>query len=94
MGGTPDVINDACDPVSVGNSTGSCLLWCDDLVVFSKSTVGMQNAINKIADHFNSLGLEVNKTKTKVLIWKEKSLRRTDSVIKSAIVVKLYSFKR
>ena len=74
VGGTPNVINNECDPVSIGNSTGSCLLWCDDLVVFSTSAKGMQVSINRIASHFQSLGLEVNKTKTKVLIFNKRGL--------------------
>ena len=53
-----------CDPVVIGNNTSSTLMWCDDLVVFSQSATGLQNAITKTNHHFSSLGLQVNKTKT------------------------------
>ena len=70
----PDVIDESCDPISIGNDKSSCLLWCDDLVVFSKSAKGLQNSINKISSHFKELGLSVNKNKTKVLIFNSRGL--------------------
>ena len=78
VGKTPDVIDSTCDPVSIGPNKSSCLLWCDDLVVFSTTPKGLQNAINKIALHFQSLGLEVNKTKTKVIIVNKRCLSLSD----------------
>ena len=79
VGKTPDVIDSSCDPVSIGANKSSCLLWCDDLVVFSKTPGGLQIAINKIATHFSELGLEVNKSKTKVLISNKRGLALSDS---------------
>ena len=58
-----------CDPVLIGNNRSSSLMWCDDLVVFSKSAAGLQNTIDRISQHFNLLGLSVNETKTKVVIF-------------------------
>ena len=63
-----------CDPVEIGNNRNSTLMWCDDLVVFSRSAKGLQNAINRISQHFKSLGLSVNKTKTKVVIFNNRGI--------------------
>ena len=49
-------------------------MWCDDLVVFSQSAAGLQNSINRISQHFSSLGLSVNETKTKVVIFNNRGV--------------------
>ena len=69
-----EVVDSTCDPVNIGDNSSSTLLWCDDLVVFSRSASGLKNAIYKIGSHFTELGLSVNKTKTKVLIFNSQGL--------------------
>ena len=49
-------------------------MWCDDLVVFSTSSSGLQNSINNISEHFNSLGLSINTKKTKVMVFNQRGL--------------------
>ena len=54
-------------------------MWCDDLVVFSKSAAGLQNTIDRISQHFNLLGLSVNETKTKVVIFNNRGVSLKDN---------------
>ena len=65
----PNVFDDTCDPVYVGASPVSCLLWADDCVVMSTSQAGLQRSMDRTVSHFTSLGLSVNTKKTKVLIF-------------------------
>ena len=54
-----------CDPVKLNNLDLNCLLWADDLVIFSETAEGLQNSINKTENFYESLGLEINVKKTK-----------------------------
>ena len=53
----------------------SCLLWADDLVIFSKTAEGLQNAITKTKSFYESLGLKINTKKTKILIFNKKGVK-------------------
>ena len=76
-----DIFDQSCDPVQINNTDQSFLLWADDLVVFSQSAEGLQSAIDKVSAFYASLGLQINKTKTKIIIFN-----------KSGKVLKDYSF--
>lgn len=65
----PNVFDAACDPVYVGASPVSCLMWADDCVVMSTTQAGLQRSMDRTVEHFTSLGLSVNIKKTKVLIF-------------------------
>ena len=41
------IFDASCDPVSINNIPQNCLLWADDLLVFSTSAEGLQNSIDK-----------------------------------------------
>ena len=47
----------------------NCLMWADDCVVMSETETGLQIAMDKTVEHFTSLGLSVNVSKTKVMIF-------------------------
>jgi hypothetical protein len=47
----------------------NCLLWADDLVIFSQTAEGLQNSINKTKHFYDSLGLKINEKKTKIMIF-------------------------
>ena len=38
----PEIFDQPCDPVSLGNRNISCLLYADDLVIISKTATGLQ----------------------------------------------------
>ena len=57
------------DPIHIGESKVSCLLYADDLVILSSSPDGLQCSLNELHDFCSSWRLEVNITKSKVLIF-------------------------
>ena len=54
------IFDDSCDPVSIDNTPQSCLLWSDDLLIFSLAEKGLQNSIDKMCAFYSSLGLEIS----------------------------------
>ena len=75
MNKLPSIFDLSCDPVSILNEKMSCLLWADDLLIMSRSATGLQNAINKTKSFYDSLGLEVNEKKSKVMIFNGRGLK-------------------
>ena len=65
----PSMFERSCDPVSIESESFSCLLWADDLLIMSRSATGLQNAIKKNHDFYQTIGLEINEKKTKVLVF-------------------------
>ena len=63
----PLIFDASCDPVSILDEKMSCLLWADDLLIMSRSPQGLQNAISKTKVFYDSLGLEINQSKSKVI---------------------------
>ena len=49
-------------------------MWADDVLVLSLSSKGLQAAIDKTFNFFESLGLSVNEKKTKVLIFNPRGI--------------------
>ena len=60
------------------------MLWADDLVILSSSSQGLQNAIDKTFEFYQSLGLDLNTKKTKVMIFNARGLRLTNFVFSVA----------
>ena len=71
----PTIFYSACDPVSILDEQMSCLLWADDLLLMSRSAAGLQNAISRTKGFYDTMGLEVNQTKSKVLIFNNRGLK-------------------
>ena len=69
INGLPSVYNNDCDPIHMDDSDINCLMWADDCVVMSETETGLQIAIDKTVEHFTSLGLSLNVSKTKVMIF-------------------------
>ena len=63
----------------IGNDRNiSCILWADDLIIFSKSENGLQNMISKLSNYTKQNGLNINTDKTKCMIFNKtgKHIRR------------------
>ena len=71
----PSIFDSDCDPVSILDEQMSCLLWADDLLLMSRSATGLQNAISRTKLFYDELGLEVNQTKSKVMIFNGRGLK-------------------
>ena len=65
----PEIFDKSCDPIKLGNLDINALLWADDLVILSESGTGLQNSIDKTFSFYQSLGLELNTKKTKVMVF-------------------------
>lgn len=68
----PTIFNDDCDPVCLNDSPLSCLMYADDLVIMSKSSSGLQNALDKLHDYCSKWKLSVNINKTKIMIFNKR----------------------
>jgi hypothetical protein len=47
-----------------------CLLYADDLVLISQTPLGLQRQLNRLERYCEKWGLEVNKTKTEVMVFR------------------------
>ena len=56
----------------------SSLLYADDLIILSRSKVGLQNCLNTLSSYCNSWMLKINPKKTKIIIF-QKCKRKCDS---------------
>ena len=75
----PNIFDQTCDPVKLGNKDISSLLWADDLVILSSSPQGLQNAIDKTYTFYEELGLEMNTKKTKVMVFNVRGIKVTNN---------------
>ena len=73
------IFDNSCDPVTLGGEDLSCLLWADDLVLFSTSPEGLQNAMNKTHCFYSDIDLEMNTKKTKVMIFNVRGIKVTNT---------------
>ena len=65
----PPIFSDNCDPVSLCDAKISCLMYADDLVLVSQSSVGLQNALNELTGYCKKWNLTVNLNKTRILLF-------------------------
>ena len=56
-------------PLKLYNDDINCMLYADDLILFSESHLGLQNSLNILADYSSKWGLTVNMSKTKVIVF-------------------------
>ena len=65
----PNIFDASCDPVEIFDSKFNCLMFADDIVLFSDSSIGLQNSLDKLKSYCEKWHLTVNTEKTKVLIF-------------------------
>ena len=53
----------------LGDRSINCLLYADDLVIFSKSAKNLQIVLNKLESFCENVDLRVNLDKTKIMIF-------------------------
>ena len=64
-----DLNNDTTDPIVIGDVKVTSLLYADDIILLSESQEGLQNALNILNNFCVSWKLDVNKKKSKILIF-------------------------
>ena len=71
----------SCDPVQINGTGQNCLLWSDNLFGVGQSAEGLQNSIKPLVGFYRSIGLQLNSTKSKVMIYNNaiKVLKATSS---------------
>lgn len=63
-----DIFDESCGPLKLENTH---LTFADDLVIFSNSHKGLQNALNKLQKYCFDWQLTVNTNKSKILIFQK-----------------------
>ena len=66
--------------MSLGDQKVNALLWADDLLILSKTSSGLQKAIYRTNSFYSELGLDMNKKKTKVMIFNLRGIKITDQI--------------
>ena len=57
------------DPVLLNVTKLNCLLYADDLILFSQSEKGLQSCLNKLSVYCDRWKLKINTNKTKIIIF-------------------------
>ena len=61
--------------VEINSSPINCLIYADDLIIFSKSAEGLQQLLNKLEEYSNKQSISVNIEKTKIMIFNNQGKR-------------------
>ena len=73
----PNLFNQSCDPVRLDNTDVSCLLYADDLILLSESKAGLQKCLSKLQIYAKKWKLNINKKKSKILVFDTANQRRS-----------------
>ena len=65
----PEHLGNFEDTPVLNNKFINCLIYADDLVIFSKSAPGLQKSLDNLSDYCNTWKLEINLNKTKVMLF-------------------------
>ena len=65
----PDIFDVNCDPVNLGKEKLNCLMYADDLIIFSETQNGLQNCLDKLNEYITKWNLKINLKKTQVIIF-------------------------
>ena len=66
------------DPFVLPNGTKlNSLFYADDLIILSRSKLGLQNCLNKLSSYCNSWMLKINPKKTKIMVF-QKGTKKCD----------------
>ena len=70
--------NTLSDPIILPNGTKlNSLLYADDLIIISRSKIGLQNCLNTLSSFCNSWMLDINSKKTKVMIFQKRAKKNS-----------------
>ena len=89
-----DIFDNSCDPLCLDQTHISSLSFADDLVIFSNTHTGLQNAMNKFKNYCFDWQLTVNTNKTKIMTF-QKMFSQTPKIFydnKPLIEVSEYNF--
>ena len=74
------------DPFVLPNGTKlNSLFYADDLIILSRSKLGLQNCLNKLSSYCNSWMLKINPKNTKIMVFQKGSFRAKAHLVFSRI---------
>ena len=65
----PSIFDEDCDAVSLGDCNLNCLMYADDVILLSKSEIGLQNCLEKLEAYCKRWCLDININKTKTIVF-------------------------
>jgi retron-type reverse transcriptase len=65
----PSIFDSNCDPVTLNNTSLSCLMYADDLIILSESAKGLKCALDKLYQYCMKWKLVVNIDKSNIMIF-------------------------
>ena len=65
----PDIFGINCDAVCINDIDINCLMYADDIVIFSETANGLQSCLNALSEYCTKWQLTVNLDKTKIIIF-------------------------
>ena len=65
----PNIFDESCCPVTLFDTSISCLMFADDLVLISQTVTGLQNGLHKLNAYCEKWHLFVNVEKTKIIVF-------------------------
>ena len=78
----PQIFDECLDSPKLESHLIHCLLYADDLVLFSLSENGLQIKINKLKEYCETWSLDINTKKTQVMVMSSSSSEMPKSVMK------------
>ena len=66
----PNIFNEFCDSVEIGNLHINCMMYADDLLILSETNSGLQHAMDELSKYCNEWGMAINTNKTKFMVAK------------------------
>ena len=64
-----NIFSDNCDVIQLNNVEIRCLMYADDLLILSKSEVGLQNCLKNLNSYTKKWKINVNLDKTKIMVF-------------------------
>jgi hypothetical protein len=65
----PEYLLHTPNPIILNDKEINCLMYADDVILLSQTEVGLQSKLHKLQSFCNDWCLEVNVSKTKILIF-------------------------
>ena len=86
---------DGNNPVTVGGTEISCLLYADDLIIMSTTHESLQKCITKLEQYCITWKLEVNLKKTKIMIFNKQGalIKKHEFLYKESIIENAREYK-
>ena len=67
----PNIFRPDCNPDLLGDRPLSCLMYADDLIIFSRSSPGLHNCFHRLDKYCREWCPSVNLSNTKIMIFNE-----------------------